>query len=436
MKRTLSLLFLAIALNVPNLSAQKRDYVVKQGLVLSYVESDVPAYTLPDMLTCEDGTKVTSIEQWETKRCPEILSLFAHEEFGVTPKESIDVSYETLSENPKALGGKATCRQVRLWFSNEYKRIPAVLLIYIPNGAKGKVPVIFGYNFNGNQSTTTDTTVFYSPSYRFATGKPAYPDIKDKLWPRGSQASRWSFDEIISRGYAVVTLCYHDIFPDDPSLKGESVASLFTGYKTLSEETPDYWQAIGAWAWGASRVADYLQTQPWADADRLAIMGHSRLGKTALWAGAQDTRFKVVISNASGCGGDALSRRRFGETLASITRAFPHWFCQNYAKYGENEEAMPFDQHELLALIAPRAVYVASAKEDLWADPLGEFLSAYNATPVYELYGLKGLGTDVQPPIHQPIMHDVGYHIRAGDHDVTPYDWTCYLDFCDLHLKK
>jgi len=347
--------------------------------------------------------------------------------YGRTPQDEIQFSYETLSEYANDLNGKATSKQVKFIFTNGKKNIEAILLLYTPNKAMGKDPVFVGYNFKGNHSTSFDTTIIYSPSLHLVK-EPDHPD-----WKRGCQAGRWPFEEIIDRGYGIATMCYHDIFPDKEGLKDHSIVSLFPGYDPNSD-APDEWQAIGAWAWGSSRIVDYLETQNRIDRNKIAIMGHSRQGKAALWAGAQDARFSIVIANNSGCGGAALSRRVFGENVAIITKAFPHWFCPAFNQYANNEASLSFDQHELIALIAPRKVYIASAEEDRWADPKGEFLSAYHAGPAYELFGLSGLGTDVHPPIHQPIMKDIGYHIRAGKHDVTLYDWTCFMDFADLHF--
>ena len=406
--------------------------VVKGQAVVSevnYDESKVPDYVLPDLLTCEDGSKVKTIAEWEQKRRPEVMKLFASQEYGQTPRDKIAVTYETVKENKMAMGGKATSKQVKFSFTNGKNSVEALLLMYIPNKRDGKVPVFIGYNYKGNHSTTLDTTVCYSPSSYFVMS-PEDPD-----WKRGNQTGRWCYDKAIDRGYAVVTMCYNDIYPDRlEGLMEHSVNSLFPSYD-LNSKAPDRWGAIGAWAWGSSRIVDFLETQDWVDLDKIAIMGHSRQGKAALWAGAQDTRFKVVISNNSGCGGAALSKRVFGENIERITKSFPYWFCPAFQQYINKEDKLPFDQHQLIALIAPRHVYVASAVEDEWADPKGEFLSLYHAGPVYELYGLSSIKTNVQPEIHKPIMTDVGYHIRAGEHDVKEYDWERYLDFCDMHFN-
>ena len=396
---------------------------------INYDESKVPVFTPSDPLTFNDGKKVTTVKQWENQRRAEILEFFASQVYGRTPKDKIKVTYETLSENLNFISGKATCKQVKFIFSNGNKKVEAILLLVLPNGPKGKVPVFVAYNFKGNHSTFADPAIEYSSSFARLTA-PGHPD-----WERGCQSTRWCFEQIVDRGYGVATMFYQDIYPDKPGMEDQSVTSLFPGYQP-GRKTPDQWQALGAWAWGTSRIADYLQTQKRVDMNKLITMGHSRHGKAALWAGAQDKRFKIVIANESGCGGAALSKRVFGETVARITSAFPHWFCPAFNQYASNEANLPFDQHELIALMAPRYVYIASAVEDTWADPKGEFLSGYYAGPVYELYGLKGLGTNVHPPLHQPIMNDVGYHIREGVHDVTEYDWKCFMDFADLHFGK
>lgn len=393
----------------------------------NYDESKVPAYTLPDPLTCENGEKVTSAKQWETVRRPEILHLFSTQMYGVTPNESIPVEYLLLHEKADALGGKATCKQVGLRFTKNGKETEAILLLYTPNAVKGKVPVFLSYNFMGNQSVTSDENIFVSPGLKFVKS----PD--DPSMARGFQKNRWALEMIVDAGFGVATMCYHDIYPDKKELKDESILALFSDYNQ-TKDSPEAWQALGGWAWGLSRIMDYLEQEERVDAKQVALMGHSRQGKAALWAGVQDERFAIVISNNSGCGGAAISKRRYGETLRIMTTSFPHWLCKAAEQYADNENKLSFDQHELIALVAPRPVYIASAKEDRWADPKGEFLGGVHAGPVYELYGYKGLGTTEMPDLNQPIMNRIGYHIRPGIHDVTDIDWQNYIRFAQLHF--
>jgi hypothetical protein len=244
------------------------------------------------------------------------------------------------------------------------------------------------------------------------------------LDPRGSQQQRWPLRTILERGYAVVTFCCGDVAPDTDGILG--VRAAYDGYT---------WGNLAAWGWGLSRALDYLEADSLIDAGRVAVFGHSRMGKAAVWAGARDTRFSMVVSNASGCGGAALSRRRFGETLRRIGSRYPYWFCNAFQKWGDNEDLLPFDQHELLALIAPRPLYVASGSEDRWSDPKGEFLGLAHASPVYELYGYEGFAPDEWPAVEQPVVKGRnGYHIRRGRHEILLYDWLQYLDFADRFL--
>lgn len=391
----------------------------------NYDERLVPTYTLPDLLLMRDGNTVQNTHEWEIQQRPYLMDLLAEHVYGYSPKQKIKASYRLLHKNTEALDGKATMQQVLMRFSTEEKTTEALLLVYVPNNRKGRIPVFVGYNFKGNHTVSHDEEILYSPYFK------QFTDPSDSHLIRGQQVSRWSLPLIIESGYAVATMCYNDIYPDHKNGEPESILSLFKDSNGTNRG-----QAIAAWAWGSSRIADWLEQQPWADPHRLIVIGHSRQGKAALWAGAQDTRFKVVISNNSGCGGAALSRREFGETVAKINQSFPHWFNPNFHKYGTNVNALPVDQHTLLAMMAPRHVYVASAEEDRWADPRGEYLALYHASSVYSLYGLKGIQTPAMPSVQQPVMNHVGYHIRTGKHDVTEYDWKCYIEFCDRAFKK
>jgi len=387
----------------------------------NYDESKVPQYQLPNPLTCGDGAKVSTAKQWIDQRRPEILALFEDEVYGHCPQEPTSVYAEIVEENATALNGLATRRQVKLWFRKD-KSGPCVdLLLHLPNRGIGKstFPAFLGYNFKGNHATHTDSAIFINALRQ---------DQK-----RGENQRRWPFEMIMERGYASVTACYFDVDPDVNDMT-DGVHALF--YKPgETHPAPNGWGSISAWSWGLSRILDYLETVDEIDATHVAVHGHSRLGKTALWAGAQDQRFALTISNNSGCGGAALSRRCFGETLAIINNAFPHWFCDNFKKYNGNETALPIDQHQLISLIAPRPVYVASATEDLWADPRGEFLSALGAEPVYNLFNKSGLQTRDMPEPGVLIGNSIGYHIRDGKHDVVKEDWEHFLNFTDRHFK-
>jgi hypothetical protein len=307
------------------------------------------------------------------------------------------------------------------------------LLLYLPKEADGPVPAFLGLNFRGNQAVEADPRI--SPNESYVLGGKQDGDANDHRAfaeeSRGSAAGRWPVKAIVGESFALATACCGDIDPDFHDGFENGVHPLFTEGKPKDHE----WGTIAAWAWGLSRLLDVLGEVEEVDAARVAVIGHSRLGKTALWAGAADERFAMAISNNSGCGGAALSKRAFGETVGRINRSFPHWFDGNFKKYNENEGALPFDQHQLIALLAPRPVYVASATGDQWADPKGEFLALVNAQPVYQLYHETPLGVTEQPAPGRSVGEVMGYHLRDGEHDLTPEDWTHYLAFAKRHLK-
>ena len=385
----------------------------------NYDESKVPAYKLPELLKLNDGTPVKDAATWTGKRRAEVLELFRSEVYGRRPGRPEALRFEVTKKDEAALGGKAIRREVRIHFTSK-KNGPAMnMLLYLPAKDRGPAPAFLGLNFRGNPTISKD------PGITLRKG--------DTEAARGKSAGRWQADMIVSRGYALATIWYGDIEPDDK--RNAFTKGIHKVYGPANKIPPDGWGSIAAWTWGLSRALDYFETIDEIDHKRVSVIGHSRLGKTSLWAGAEDERFALVISNNSGCGGAALNRRAFGETVKRINTSFPHWFCDNFNKYNGREGDLPVDQHMLIALMAPRPVYVASAAGDRWADPRGEYLSAKHADPVYRLLGTKGLPARKMPAVDKPSMGQIGYHIRTGKHDVTAFDWKAYLDFADMHLK-
>ena len=396
-----------------------------------YDELKVNNYKLPDPLICLDGTKVVNSKLWLSKRRPEIINLFEQEVYGQSPSNTIPMRFEVVEEEKGALGGKAIRKQVIIHLGKDEQALAVNLLVYSPQIAKGPAPGFLTINFHGNHTVLSESGILMPTSW--VRNRNGIKDNRAREKDRGAAASRWDIDEIINRGYAFATVYYGDIDPDFHDGFNNGPHALFPPQDPGGRKPSD-WASIAGWAWGLSRCLDYLEKDSLIDGKRVAVMGHSRLGKTSLWAGATDERFAMVISNNSGCGGAAISRRRFGETVNRINTSFPHWFCDNYKKYNDNEGNCPVDQHMLIALSAPRPVYIASAEEDRWADPTGEFLSSLHAEPVYKLFGY-GFGLSTKPPANQPVHGRIGYHVRKGKHDVTAYDWEQYLDFADKYLK-
>ena len=394
----------------------------------NYDESKVGSYSLPDPLVFKDGKPVRNAREWKRRRL-EIIELFQANVFGRSPKKR-PAKFEVFDIDKGALGGKAVRQQVTIYFSSNRNGPKADLLIYTPAGAGKPVPMFLTLNFWGNQSVIND------PGIRL----PTIWDPKTHKRMRATEESR-GFDQefevrkILARGYGFATICYQNIEPDFKGGYSDGIRPLF--FKPgQTEPARDDWGAIGAWAYGLSRAMDYLEKDKSVDSKRVAIMGHSRLGKTVLWAGAIDTRFAMVISSCSGEGGASLYRRRYGETIAHLLGAFPHWFSASFQEFADHADRLPVDAHELIALNAPRPVYITGGEEDRWADPKGEFLACVAAGRVFRLLGAQDLGTNEMPALNRPIMHTIGFHVRTGKHAVTSFDWDQFLTFADMHLRR
>ena len=426
--RCTSLRITALTLAVLGWAASAR----AQAFQPNYDEAQVPAYVLPDPLVDSAGKPVADHREWTERRRSEILASFESQMYGKAPARPTGTTSRVERTISDALGGKATRKEVTIFLTGAEDGPRLDLMIYLPSGAKTARPVFLGLNFGGNHAVDPDPRI---PLARWVANdqKLGISDHKPTEQSRGSEASRWSLAKAIDRGYAVATACYHDIDPDfDDGFRNGVQGAL--DKPGDAPRAPDAWGSVAAWAWGLSRALDHLTTDRDIDADRVVVMGHSRLGKAALWAGATDPRFALVVSNDSGEGGAALARRRFGETTRRINTAFPHWFCGNYKQFNDREDAMPFDQHMLIALIAPRPVLIHSATEDLWADPRGEFLSAQGADSVFRMLGTDGLAVRDMPGPGVLVFSRIGYFLRPGKHDVTDADWEAYLDFADRQL--
>lgn len=387
----------------PELVAKKS----KRPSEFNYVEAKVPKYTLPDSLTFQDGTPVESAEQWQAKRRAELMELFRDQVYGRRPSTKYALSFRETARVDNAFDGKATGQSMIASIAIGQRKFEFPFVQFTPNVDHNDTPVV----------------VFINNRY-FVPMEKAIAE-SDPFWP---------VEEFIKRGYATVSFHTSNVDPDKKDGYADGVRSFFADGKPPED---DAWRSLSAWGWAASRLLDHLEKDPRINARKAAVVGHSRGGKTSLWAACEDTRFAIGYSNNSGCGGAALSRRRYGETVGRITTAFPHWFCKNYWAYAGREQDLPVDQHQVMALIAPRAVYVTSADEDLWADPRGEYTSLVQAAPVFNLLGSSSITNAEMPALGKP-RHEgkTGYHIRSGGHGLGELDWRFFLDFADTQFKQ
>lgn len=396
--------------------------------LFNYAESKVPSYVLPDPLRFADGRPVQTPAEWRKRRA-EIIWLFETHVYGRAPGAPSAPRTVPRSEVSDALGGLATRREVSILFTGAEDGPRMELLMYLPNRTTGPVPVMLGLNFQGNHSVDPDPGIRLSTSW-IRKGRKGVVGNRATEASRGAISKSWPIETAIRRGYAVATLYYGDLDPDFDDGFQNGVHAHY------GRPAADEWGMLAAWSWGLRRAVDHLVTLKEIDAHKIVVLGHSRLGKAALWAGALDERIAITVSNNSGKGGASLWMRDYGETAAWANKHEPVRFNANFHRYGRDPQALPVDAHMLIALMAPRPVYVASATEDRWADPRGEFLGAKGAEPVYALYGLKGLGVAEPPSPDTPVGDFIGYHLRTGRHALTRYDWERYMDFASRHFGR
>lgn len=371
--------------------------------VKSYAQNNETTTPLPNTLKTIDGKTITKVSDWEKKRRPEIVSLFEENIYGTMPKNFDKISYKTTNEVANAMDGKAHLKEVDITVEKDKKTVTIHLVLFTPAKSPKSSPVFLLINNRGKENT--------DPTRK----------IKSEFWPA---------EMAIDSGYAIAAFHVSDAAPDNKETYEKGVLQLYP--EQLSADNG--MKAIGAWAWAASRVMDYFKTNKDIDFNKVNLVGHSRGGKAALWAGAQDKRFAMIFSSCSGNTGAALARRNVGESIKAINTTFPHWFNNNYKRFNDNADVLPIDQHQLISLIAPRPVYTTSATEDIWADPVGSYMSISEAQKVYALYGKKsGLSPNPPKPDNPIIASILGYHNRTGIHNMTAYDWGNFIRFAKFH---
>ncbi|MDL2230784.1 hypothetical protein LJB87_03230, partial [Alistipes sp. OttesenSCG-928-L06] len=380
------------------------------------------AQDLPDPLTANDGKRVRTEQEWRTVRRPELREFFEANMYGRAPQTWEQIRHFVVEEDSLALNGTATRRQIRIWWDGTPTGPYADVLVYLPNQVSGQIPVVLGLNFEGNHSVCTDPAIRIPEIVLQTEGK--------KRLDRGFDAGQWPVEEILRRGYGVATAWRNEVSLDNRARHMEGVRSV---YPSLAEGDEN-WATVSAWAWGLSRIADILLQDERLDHSRLSVLGFSRLGKAALWAGATDERFAATVSVCSGAGGAKLLHRNEGEKVHNLV-GVGYWFCRNFGQYANRDTELPFDSHQMMSLIAPRALYVASATQDGYADPPGEYAALQLTTPVYKLLKHRTALPKAFPSPDTPVGvgTPVGYHVRTGKHDTTPQDWKAVLDFLDAY---
>jgi hypothetical protein len=428
MKKTILLLIFLSCL-LTGFAQQTNRPALVAGFPVNYDENSVGSYTLPDLLTTSDGSRVANAETWLKKRRPELIKLFEEIQFGKLPPRPPALKFDVFDKETPAFNGKAVRRQVTVYFTKDRSDHKMNLLIYLPTNSKKKVPLLLNISFLAYNQIIDDAGLLVGEIWNRENKK-----VKaDRPAPFG----KMNVEQFIDAGFGFAILYYGDIEPDFKEgikygIRGQYLKPGQT------EPAANEWGAISAWAWGLSRAMDYFETDKQIDSKRIALQGASRLGKTVLWAGAQDARFKLVIASISGEGGAAISRRNYGETIKHITdpSRYYYQFAPNYHSYSDKVDRLPIDAHMLVALMAPRPLLLQTGSTDYWSDPKGEFLSAVAAEPVYQLFGKKGPGTIVMPGANDTsmLLNDLGYYMHEGGHTVLPEDWTLFVNYLKKYL--
>ena len=389
-----------------------------------------PHAELPDPLVMLDGSRVATPDEWRSRRRPELKALFQHYMYGYLPAAPTKIDAQIERVDRAFFHGKATKKEVTISFGPP--GTPAIhLLLVLPNRRTGPAPVFLGLNSCGNHTVVADPTVPL-PSGWVPEHCPGCEENRSTEAGRGRWIVHWPIEKAIDRGYAVATFYDGDVDPDRPDFSDGVHPHYFEEGQT--EPAPHDWGTIAAWAWGLHRAVDYLDTDDDIDSNRVAVIGHSRRGKTALLAAAFDERIDLVIPHQAGCGGTSLSRSEVGESIKQINDRFPHWFNDTFPAFNDRVELLPFDQHSLIALVAPRPVLLTNAVEDTWADPEGQFHALQAAAPVYRLLDAGGLEVDQVPELGQLIDSKLGYYIREGKHSLASGDWDIFLNYADKQL--
>lgn len=396
------------------------------GIPVNYDEGKVGTYTLPDPLTLANGKKVKDQAIWTKQRRPEILRMYEEIQFGKVPGKPADLSFKVFDKGTPVFGGKAIRRQVTVYFTKDTSDHKMDLLIYLPVKAAKPAPVLLNVSFMANSVTVNDPGV-----------KPGMIWRGDKKVPAGaSPMKKVDVEKFIDHGIGYATVYYGDIEPDFKQGIKYGIRGLYLKPGTAYTAN-DEWGAISAWSWGLSRAMDYFETDKDIDARRVAITGASRLGKTALWTGARDQRFALVIASISGEGGAAISRRNFGETIKHITDTSRYFyqFAPNYHSFSDKVSELPMDSHMLISLVAPRPLLLQTGDTDNWSDPKGEFLAALSAQPVYNLFGKQGLNKTGMPQAKDTSMQNtLGYYMHSGGHAVLADDYDVFISFMTKHF--